>query len=81
MSADVEQESELQVSKEFSSSPWYKDIVYVLQNLQASSALSRTKARSIKLKATIFCIMNKYLYGRDPWGIFLNCCLNEKPKS
>ena len=62
MSIKAYQELELQVSEDFSSSPWYYDIVYVLQNLQDPLELSRNKARSIKLKATRFCIMNGYLY-------------------
>ena len=41
-----------QVMTYFTLSPWYSDIVYVLQNLQAPPRLSKTKARSVKLKET-----------------------------
>ena len=74
-------DTKVQVSYEFSMSPWYFDIVYVLQNLQAPSELSRTKAMSIKLKVAKFSIMNGYLYWRDPEEFFLIVCLKKRPKS
>ena len=51
---------------DFSISPWYADIVYVLQNLQPPARLSQTRARLVKQKAAKFCILNKYLYWKDP---------------
>ena len=62
MSIEAIEDPKLQVSQDFVSSPWYKDIFYILQNLQAPFKLSRTKERSIKLKVVIFYIMNGYLY-------------------
>ena len=56
------QQEEEQVHSYFFASPWYKDIVHVLLDLQAPSELSKTQARSIKLKAAKFCILNKFLY-------------------
>ena len=50
---------ELQVITDFTLSPWYSDIVYVLQNLQSPPGLSKTRAISVKLKATKFCVMNQ----------------------
>ena len=47
-----------QVVTYFTLSPLYSDIIYVLQNLQAPPTLSKTRARSMKLKAAKFCIMN-----------------------
>ena len=38
-------DTEVQVMPNFSVSPWYSDIVYVLQNLQAPAGLSKTRAR------------------------------------
>ena len=58
---------------DFVASPWYSDIVYVLQHLQAPEGLSKSRARSIKLKAAKFCILNQYLYWKDPGGVLLNC--------
>ena len=59
----------MQVRLDFSMSPWYSDIVYVLQNLQAPARLSKTRARSVKLKAAKFCILHQYLYWKDPRNI------------
>ena len=47
------QQKEGQVHPDFLASPWYKDIVHVLLNLQAPSELSKTQARSVKLKVKI----------------------------
>ena len=66
---------------DFSISPWYADIVYVLQNLQPPAGLSKTRERSVKLKAAKFCILNQYLYWKDPGGLLLNCLSeNEAPQ-
>ena len=59
---------------------WYKDIIHVLQHLQGSSGLSKTQARSLKLKAAKLCIIDKYLYWKDPGGVMLNCLLEEEAK-
>ena len=61
-------------------SPWYSDIVYVLQNLQAPARLRKNRARSVKLKSTKFCILNQYLYWKDPGGILINCLLENEAK-
>ena len=68
----------VQVMPDFSISPWYSDIVYVLQNLQAPTGLSKTRARSVKLKAAKFCILNQYLYLKDPSGVLLNFLLENE---
>ena len=73
-------QEEGQVHPDFLASPWYKDIVHVLLNLQAPPEMSKTQARSVKLKATKFCIINKLLYWKDPNGILLNCLLEEEAK-
>lgn len=52
----------LPVSEIFSNSPWYQDIVYVLQHLQEPPDLAKDKARHIKLKAIKFCIIENALY-------------------
>ena len=61
-------------------SPWYRDIVYVIKNLQAPPKLTGTKARSIKLKSSRYCILNGYLYWKDPGGVLLNCLLETEVK-
>ena len=49
--------AEVQVKPDFFASPWYVDIVFVLQNLQPPAGLSKNWARSIKMKATKYCII------------------------
>ena len=44
----------VEVMIDFTTSPWYSDIIHLLQNLQAPAGLSKTRARSVKLKATKF---------------------------
>ena len=63
---------------EFPTYPWYSDIVHVLQNLQAPTGLSKTRARSLKLKSAKFCIIKQYLYWKDPGGVLLNCLLENE---
>ena len=43
--------TEVQVMPNFSISPWYADIVYVLQNLQPHAGLSKTRVRFVSFKA------------------------------
>ena len=53
---------EVQVIPDFSISPWYSDIVYVLQNLQATAGLRKTRERSVKLNMQNFVLwMNNYI--------------------
>ena len=40
------------ISEDFLASPWYRDIIYVIKNLQAPPELTGTKARSVKLKSS-----------------------------
>ena len=63
---------------DFTTSPSYSDIVHVLQNLQAPAGLSKTRARFVKLKAAKFCILNQYLYWKDPRGVLLNFLLENE---
>ena len=63
---------------DFVASPSYSDIVYVIRNLQAPVGLSKSRARSVKLKAAKFCIINQYLYWKDPRGVLLNFLLENE---
>eukprot|EP00253_Pinus_taeda_P010403 PITA_10403 len=76
-----EENSVLQVSDIFVSSPWYADIVYVLQNLSSPLGMPRNKARTLKLKATKFCIIKSALYWKDPGGILLNRLVKEEAET
>ena len=82
--AQVDEQEEMatpSISEAFSHSPWYTDIIFVLQNLQAPPGLSRTKARFLKLKAVRFCILDNVLFWRDHSGILLNCLLKEEAEN
>ena len=69
-----------QVAECFLSSPWYHDIIYVLENLQAPQGMERTKARFLKQKAARFYILNGGLYWKEPGGILLSCVIEEEAK-
>eukprot|EP00253_Pinus_taeda_P032799 PITA_32799 len=80
LSDENEEESSTQVSKMFSLSPWYSDIIYVLKNLSLLPNMTRNKARTLKLKATKFCILNSALHWKDPSGVLLNCLVEKEAK-
>jgi hypothetical protein len=61
-------------------SPWYRDIIYVIKNLQAPPELTGTKARLVKLKSFGYYIFNGFLYWKDPRGVLLNCLLETEVK-
>eukprot|EP00253_Pinus_taeda_P024991 PITA_24991 len=42
--------------------------------------MTRSKARTLKLKATKFCILNSALYWKDPGGILLNFLVEKEAK-
>ena len=71
-------EPKLQVILYFNLSPWYSEILYVLQNLQDPPGLRKTRARSVKLKEDRFHVMNQYLYWKVLGGILLNCLLDNE---
>jgi hypothetical protein len=73
-------ETIVQVSQQFIDSPWYVDIIYVLDNLQAPPGVSKTKARFLKLKAVKFYILENSLYWKDLRGILLSCLLEDDAK-
>ena len=70
--------SRLRVITYFTLSPWYNDIFYVLENLQVPPGLSNTRARSVKLKETKFCIMNQNLYWKYLGGILMDCLMENE---
>ena len=70
----------IEVHPYFLASSWYKDLIYVLQKLQDLPGLSKTKAIFIKLKDEKNCIINEYLYWKDPRGVLLNCLLEKEAK-
>ena len=54
MSNDEDGGSFIQVSEMFLKSPWYSDIVFVLNHLSLPPGMSRSKGRSLKLKSAKF---------------------------
>lgn len=78
MSDENEQGLSIQVAETFVLSPWYSDIIYVLQNLSSPPSMARNKARTLKLKAAKFCILNSALYWKDPGGILLHYLVEEE---
>ena len=42
--------------------------------------MNKSKARFVKLKATKFCILNGYLYWKDPCVILLKCLLEYEAR-
>lgn len=80
MSDENEEVSSIQVSEMFSLSPWYSDIIHVLKNLSPTPGMTRNKARTLKLKATKFFILNFALYWKDPSGVLLNFFLEKEAK-
>eukprot|EP00253_Pinus_taeda_P031764 PITA_31764 len=80
MSDENGEEPPIQVSEMFALSPWYSDIIYVLKNLSPLPDMTRNKARTLKLKAAKFCILNSALYWKDPGGVLLNCLVEKEAK-
>ena len=61
-------------------SPWYSNIVYVLQNLSPPPGMARNKSRTLKLKVAKFCVLNNSLYWKYPGGVLLNFLVEEEAK-
>eukprot|EP00253_Pinus_taeda_P016738 PITA_16738 len=80
MSDENEEGSSIQVSEMFSLSPSYSNIIYVLKNLSPPPGMTRNKARTLKMKAAKFFILNSALYWKDPGGVLLNCLVEKEAK-
>lgn len=78
MSDDEDDGTLIHVSEMFLNSPWYSDIVYVLQHLSPPPGMLRSKGRSLKLKSTKFCILDSSLYWKDPRGVLLNSLVENE---
>jgi hypothetical protein len=52
---------------------WYKDVIYFLQELQPPNSLQRNRAKSLKLKAVRYCLIDQVLYWKEPLGLLLKC--------
>lgn len=78
MSDDEGESFLILVSEMFLQSPWYSDIVYVLQHLSPPSEMKKDKGRALKLKAAKLYILNNVLYWKDPGGVLLNCLIEDE---
>ena len=67
-----------QIQEKFSSSSWYKCIVSYLLTLQCPSNMTPSKARTLKLHAVKYCIMDSQLYWKDPLGFLLSCLVESE---
>ena len=61
------------IMDKYSNSSWYANIVYVLLHLQCPSHLNKKESRSLKLKATKYCLVNKKWHWKDQRGLLLKC--------
>jgi hypothetical protein len=75
-----QEEKIAQAYQEFIDSPWYADIIYVLENLQAHLGVRNTNSIFLKLKEVKFCILDNSLYWKDLEGIFLSYLLEDDVK-
>jgi hypothetical protein len=69
----------IRIEDKFSSSTLYRDIVTYLVTLQFLNDMTSSKARTLKLHAIKYCIIDGRPYWKDPLG-FLLCCLTESEK-
>ena len=54
------------IADHFLSSPWYTNIIFVLQHLQAPQGMENTRSIFLKKKASRFCILEGKLYWKEP---------------
>ena len=69
-----------QISQIVILSPWYSNIVHVLQHLNPPPGVSKSKGRSLKLKALNHCILDNALYWKDPGGVLLKYLVESEAK-
>jgi hypothetical protein len=70
--------STTEILPKFSSSVWYHDIVSYLLTLQCPRELTPYKARTLKLHAVKYCIIDGKLYWKDPLGFLLRCLVETE---
>jgi len=73
----AEKERKQLVAENITSCDWYAEITNFFLKLEIPSKLSASQARTLKLRAAKYCIMESLLYWRDPSGIFLRCLDRE----
>eukprot|EP00253_Pinus_taeda_P036509 PITA_36509 len=74
----AETKREQSVPKSLASCSWYAAIINFLLRLEFPSDFSQSQPRTLKLKATKYCINDGFLYWRDPSGVLLRCLDKEQ---
>ena len=72
----VEQEKE-KIMEQYAESTWYPNIFHFLLYLQCPKHIDKKEVRSLKLKASKYCLVDQQVCWKDPGGILLRCL--EKP--
>lgn len=73
----TEPEKNQTLAENLASCAWYSAIVKFLLKLAISLGLSTSQARTVKLRATKYCINKNLLYWRDSSGMLLRCLYKE----
>jgi hypothetical protein len=68
----------VEIEDRFSSSVWYHNIVSYILTLQCPNELTPSKARTLKLHAIKYCIIDEKIYWKDPLGFLLRCLVETK---
>ena len=68
---------EQSVAENLASCNWYAAIINFLLKLQIPLEFTQSQAKTLKLRASKYCILENLLYWRDPSGIFLRCLEKE----
>jgi hypothetical protein len=58
--------------------PWYKDLVYYLQNLRSPNNLDTHQGRRLRLESSRYVILGDFLFRRSVDGMLLRCVNNEE---
>eukprot|EP00253_Pinus_taeda_P021351 PITA_21351 len=66
------------LAENIASCDWYFAIAHFLLKLEVPPSLSSSQAKTIKLRATKYCIHENLLYWRDSSGILLRCLDKEQ---
>ena len=74
----AEPERKQSVAENLASCDWYSAIIKFLLKLEIPPGSSTSQARTIKLRATKYCINKNLLYWRDPSGMLLRCLDKEQ---
>ena len=60
--------------------PWYKNMVYYLQNQKCPDSLDAHQRRRPRLESSRYVILGEFLFKRYTYGILLRCVNDEETK-